>query len=197
MAQSHDMFVGQCHGYEIMRDTTFYSEPSITPAKLAEITGVSPDTQRDWRRRGVFEGLGTLQPNGRWLYDSFDVLIICVMRELAASNVELFAARRISTLITSRVVVWAIHEKGIMSAAGACRFSVAYPDDAAPAGWQVETLFHVNMLNNTPDRGAACLLIDLQSMGRALPAYFDDLLKPIATRIKEKADQREEGEVDG
>jgi hypothetical protein len=175
-----------------MRDHIFHSDPAVPPARLAEITGVSPDTQRDWRRRGVFEGIGVLQENGRWLYDSFDVLIVCLLRQLSDSNVDLITARSISTLIGSNVVVWAIKQKRLGPFAVRAplehnRYAVAYSNKDAFLGWEVVSLFQGSSLDSSPDRGAASILLDLKSMGAALPDYFDDLLPSLADRIAVRA----------
>ncbi|MCY1126016.1 MerR family transcriptional regulator [Frigidibacter sp. RF13] len=179
-----------------MRDTVFHSQPTIAPARLAEITGVSPDTQRDWRRRGVFEGIGVLQENGRWLYDNFDVLIVCLLRQLSDSNVDLFTARSISTLIGSRVAVWAIKQKRLGPFAVRAplenhRYAAAYSNKDAFLGWTVVPLFQGSNLDRAPDRGAASILLDLKSMGAALPDYFDELLPALAGRIASLADAEE------
>lgn len=54
----------------------------LAPAEVGELTGVGPDTQRDWRRRGLIEDLGKQDAHGRWRYSSYDCLTLWIARRL-------------------------------------------------------------------------------------------------------------------
>ncbi|MGO7263761.1 hypothetical protein [Rhizobium leguminosarum] len=54
------------------------------PADLSQYSGLSPDNQRDWRRRGFLDGVGELQSNGRWKYSAINVIRIAVAKTLVS-----------------------------------------------------------------------------------------------------------------
>lgn len=173
-----------------MRDSFFNTEPDLTPARIAEITGLSTDSQRDWRRRGVINGIGVQQPNGRWLYDSFDALMLYTMRQLAASSIDLLGARWLCHDVCPLVVGAAINARGVApDLPRGARFRIAYPDPTARGGWSLAPAYRdpINGLlfagmsprkreEAAPEIAPVCLLIDLRMLGTSLPPHFDELL---------------------
>ncbi|KQV32253.1 hypothetical protein ASC97_01255 [Rhizobium sp. Root1203] len=57
------------------------------PTELHKFSGLTQDGQRDWRRRGFMDGIGQVQPNGRWKYSAPDVVKLALAR--------LFVSRRL------------------------------------------------------------------------------------------------------
>lgn len=59
-----------------MKSKISFSTRSMGASEFAEASGVRPNVQRDWRRRGFGEGLGQPDPKGggRWVYSMEDAL---------------------------------------------------------------------------------------------------------------------------
>lgn len=57
----------------------------FTPSEAAEVTGVSPALQRDWRRRGILPE----NEGGKWTrWTLYDVIKLAVMKRLSDSGVD-------------------------------------------------------------------------------------------------------------
>lgn len=85
----------------------FDSLPELTPAQLGESTGIKPDMQRDWRRRGYIQGLRTVSGNGRWLYDWYDVFTLSMMQRLYCRGIELSQVKTFAATVRMEVLLWA------------------------------------------------------------------------------------------
>jgi hypothetical protein len=67
----------------------------FSPKEAAEVSGVSPDLQRDWRRRGVLPG----RVGGKWTsFTLYDVIQLTVMRAFSQSGLSLELAETFSGL---------------------------------------------------------------------------------------------------
>jgi hypothetical protein len=62
------------------------------PAQVAELSGVSVDSLRDWRRRNILEGFGAVQANGRWLYSATEILTFAIARVLELNGQSIIYA---------------------------------------------------------------------------------------------------------
>ncbi len=80
----------------------------LNPTELAEVTGLSQDSQRDWRRRGFLEDMGQLQPNGRWLYSAADAVVVSIILWLLAKRLttDINDAKNIAKVARPMVVFW-------------------------------------------------------------------------------------------
>jgi len=70
-----------------------FSVRTFTPQQAAEISGVSQETQRDWRRRGFLKK----KPGGGWTaYDHLDLAKLMTMKTLSETGIDLSKAQKIA-----------------------------------------------------------------------------------------------------
>lgn len=180
---------------KIMPDPLFHSEPHMTPAQLAEITGLSPDMQRDWRRRGyIAEKIGTLQQNGRWLYDWADALFLCTMQRLYNSGLELPLASRCAGSMSSYVMFCAMHNWNIYSHPRRHRFFLTFKSAAAEGdtygGWATKPISDLSQVEDH----AAAILVDAETISRSLPEEFEPvMLKGMEITLRLLAEENANG----
>ncbi len=162
-----------------MPDTLFHTTPSMSPAELESITGLSPEMQRDWRRRGyINEKLGTLQENGRWLYDWSDALFLCIMQQLYSAGVELPVTQRATNTVMKYVWFAAMRNWRIFDHPEKHRHFVMFKSTEADpeihGGWAT---LPINDLSKC-SAGPAAILIDVKHIALCLPEEF----KPVMTK---------------
>lgn len=75
-------------------------EALLAPSEVSEITGVSPEMQRDWRRRGLMDDLGEVT-NSRWRYSVHDAFTLWIVRKLTESGIALVDAMDPASLAAS------------------------------------------------------------------------------------------------
>lgn len=63
-----------------------YTKPLFTPREVWNLTGLTPETLRDYRHRGYIDGFGSEQPNGRWLYSLSDVVRLSITQIIRKSG---------------------------------------------------------------------------------------------------------------
>jgi len=153
-------------------DPFFNSLPEIAPAQLAELTGLDANLQRSWRHRGYIEGLGTLQENGRWLYDWFDVLIIAMMQKLYERGVELSHAKEFAGTVGAPVFFWSVSAHRPISDQQKPKH-VAFLREGGE--WTARKVFGGQL-----PEAEACFLVDCELLAASLSA-------PIRAKIKELA----------
>lgn len=156
-----------------MPDPLFHSEPELSPAEFARVTGVSPDMQRDWRRRGYIDDIGTMQKNGRWKYDWSDAFLIFIARKIVANGFELTLSLRIANTIAPFVLFQAQHQWGIYSTDGRNkRFFRVFKDPAKEVegydDWTAKTTMYLDDGSGV----AASILVDAHMIAYQLPEDF-------------------------
>lgn len=55
---------------------------TFSASEASRYSGISQDVLRDWRRRGVLEGVGAAQPSGRWLFSFHEIILLAIVRTL-------------------------------------------------------------------------------------------------------------------
>lgn len=83
----------------------------MSPAQLADVTGLGADMQRDWRRRDYISNLGTQSDKGRWLYDWYDAFTIYLMRQMYEGGCELSRAQLFAATVGQDVLLYAIEAR--------------------------------------------------------------------------------------
>lgn len=68
------------------------AEIRLAPAAIERLIGISPDSLRDWRRRNVFDDIGTRDISGRWIFSALDALKLGVAKALADRGIDLETA---------------------------------------------------------------------------------------------------------
>ncbi|WBU53326.1 hypothetical protein [Paracoccus sp. SCSIO 75233] len=147
----------------------------MTPAKLAEVTGLSADMQRDWRRRGYIT-LGTMQPNGRWLYDWYDAFCIYLIRKLYDAGCELPRANLFSASIHKQVLMNACHIRAPEAFGPQRRFIRMQidPRGRAEDGHWLGITF--DSLNGIEAKGFA-FVVDCEQLAREIPESLDPVIE--------------------
>jgi DNA-binding transcriptional MerR regulator len=74
---------------------------SFTPQEAAAITGVSQESQRDWRRRGL---LKKTPSGGRNAYDHMDLAKFMTMKTLSETGIDLSKAQKIADAAALTIV---------------------------------------------------------------------------------------------
>jgi len=74
------------------------------PAEVGEVTGIGPDTQRDWRRRGLIDGLGEQDARGRWRYSGLDCLTLWIARRLLDAGFSAGAVLEVSEVAAGKLI---------------------------------------------------------------------------------------------
>lgn len=142
--------------------------------EIQERTGIDPENLRDWRRRGLLEGVGTLQENGRWSYRVGDVLLLAIAVHLVRqSGLHLAHALKIAAFANPPLWCRASHEAGrYADQQRAIRFLVAWSNEENGVV-QVEW---IRDLNNIPAFGQAhSHLIDLDALAKSLSPIISRL----------------------
>jgi hypothetical protein len=148
----------------------------MTPAKLAEVTGVSADMQRDWRRREYISNLGTQSENGRWLYDWYDAFTIYLMRQMYQGGCELSRAQTFAATVGQDVLLYAIEARypgKVFPQYRFHRFQIDKRGDPKHGNW---IAIRFNKLDQVEIR-AIGFVIDCLALANELPVTFGD---PIA-----------------
>lgn len=55
---------------------------TFSASEASRYSGISQDVLRDWRRRGVLDGVGAAQPSGRWLFSFHEIILLAIVRAL-------------------------------------------------------------------------------------------------------------------
>ena len=155
-----------------MPDYLFQSQPTMTPAMLAEVTGLSTDMQRDWRRRGYIK-LGTQQDNGRWLYDWYDAFHICLMRVLYDGGCELAQANLFAASLGEDVLTHAVAMRYPGLVIPQYRFHRIQKDERGHPehGYWLTIRFNNLAAQETK---AFALVADCLQLAKELPSAFDE-----------------------
>lgn len=155
-----------------MPDYLFNSEPTLTPSKLADATGLSVDMQRDWRRRGYLK-LGTAKDSGHWLYDWYDAFSIYLMRQLYQGGLELTRAQMFAATIGQDVLTSAINARYPNLVIPRTRFFRFQKDERGKAEHGHWVAVRFNKLEVTEARSVG-FLVDCAALAAELPAVFDE-----------------------
>ena len=159
-----------------MPDHLFNSEPHMPPAKLAEVTGLSADMQRDWRRRGYIENLGTQGSNGRWEYDWADALYVYLMRQMYDGGCELSRALMFAVTLSPDVLLHAVKARYPGKVSPRFRYYRFQIDERGRLEDGKWFAVRFNDLNALETR-AVGLIVDCVALANDLPAAFG---KPIS-----------------
>lgn len=172
-----------------MPDYLFHSQPTLTPAALADVTGLSTDMQRDWRRRGYIK-LGTQQDNGRWLYDWYDAFHIYLMRALYDGGCELAQANLFAATLGQDVLMHAIALRYPGLVAPQYRFHRMQKDERGKPehGYWISIRF--NNLAQIETKAFA-MVADCLQLAKEIPSAFDEPIKGLS--IIAGADPQAEG----
>lgn len=65
---------------------SIFNEYNLSPGVLASLTEPTPDLQRNYRTRGMIDGFGELQKNGRYKYSLSDLVAFWICDRLAAGG---------------------------------------------------------------------------------------------------------------
>lgn len=60
-------------------------EKLYTPKQIQAITGVSPDSLRQWRKLGYLDEYGQKQESGHWLYTQQEARVFLALRFISES----------------------------------------------------------------------------------------------------------------
>jgi hypothetical protein len=82
---------------------------TFSPSQVAEITGLTPTQQRDWRRRGILPP----SQNGHARFDLLLTASILFMKHLAAFDIGPGFSRKMSGNISSEIVFQALLNGGL------------------------------------------------------------------------------------
>jgi hypothetical protein len=84
-----------------------YSPADVEIATSGDIT---PDVLRDWRRRGLLEGMGRMEKSGRWRYDRASVCSLAIASYLADQGLKIERAIIIAGTARNAVIAWLAKE---------------------------------------------------------------------------------------
>lgn len=177
-----------------MPEPLFNSDPHLSPAKLAGITGVSADMQRDWRRRGYISNLGTQSENGRWLYDWYDAWVLYLMRQMYEGGCELSRAQSFATTVGQDVMLFAVEAQYPGKAFPQHRYYLFQQDPRGrpeDGGWLAVRCRTLSNLEAKPIR----FLVDCVALANELPKAFDKPIRSMNNQIK--SDLAKRGDADG
>lgn len=68
----------------------------LTPADVADLTGVKPESLRNWRRAGLAPWLGQESGSGRYHYSPLDIVAISAAKSIEALGVDLASSLAIA-----------------------------------------------------------------------------------------------------
>ncbi len=63
--------------------------PEFGPAQVAKLTGISVESLREQRHRGLLDGFGEVQANGRWHYSVTDIITFAIARILGLMEIPI------------------------------------------------------------------------------------------------------------
>lgn len=78
--------------------------PRLAPAEVAELIGVSADTQRDWRRRSLIDNLGKQDDSGRWRYSVTDTFTMWIARRLNEIGFDIADAMPLAYVVAGKLL---------------------------------------------------------------------------------------------
>ncbi|MEP0188822.1 hypothetical protein [Roseibium sp.] len=145
--------------------------------------------QRDWRRRGYIENLGTQSDKGRWLYDWYDAFIIYLMRQMYEGGCELSRAQLFAATIYEDVLSYAIEARFPGKVAPRCRYHHFFKD---PRG-RVEDGNWVARPFNSLESGkirSVGFLVDCSGLANDLPGKFDLAIASLNNSIERDIEGR-------
>lgn len=167
---------------------------TFSPSEIQEMTGIPPESLRDWRRRGFLGGVGHIHlPDGKttsriedavaagvarptWIYMLGDVVVLAIAKSLGTLTNDLFAQIHLATEITPHVVEFANKREQVPGLVDS-RFVVAWREEEFGASFKC---VRFNDLNNVTHYGVArAILIDLQKEAEALPLRLVEHLSQI------------------
>lgn len=174
-----------------MQDFLFNSSPHMTPAKLAEVTGLSADMQRDWRRREYIANLGTQSDTGRWLYDWYDAFILFLMRKMYEGGCELPRAQIAAATVGQDVLMFCIEARFPGKVFPRFRYHRFVKDERGKpehGGW-VSIRFN-DLSRQAPV--AVGLLIDCVALANELPRDFDEAINALNVIVNDDLKGRDD-----
>ncbi|SCW56463.1 hypothetical protein [Ancylobacter rudongensis] len=166
----------------------------FSPQQIRELTGITPETLRDWRHRGLLTGFGVVPlENGwtrdlekikqlkrpTWLYLRGEVTTLALAKSLTTLRVELSAALHIASLLNLYVIAWLVESYG---AYRDMPYAIAWPEeDGHPSPIGIEPgkfgVVRLDDLNRIPAyAGGKALVFDLKKLALDLPEPLRDLL---------------------
>lgn len=157
---------------------------TFSPSEIQEIIGITPESLRDWRRRGFLGGVGHIVlPNGRitsktddalaagvsrptWVYALGDVVVLAIARSLGTLTIDLFAQVQLAMQVAPHIVEFANKGKQLPALVDN-QFAAAWRGLDRDADFQV---VRFNDLNRIITYGVAhAILIDMKKEADNLP----------------------------
>lgn len=85
---------------------SIFNHYTLSPGAVASMTEPTPDLQRNYRQRGMLEGYGELQENGRWKYSLTDLVGIWICDRLSqrGQGMERREGFRLGMMLAGRVI---------------------------------------------------------------------------------------------
>ena len=164
----------------------------LTPSDIEELTGLSPDILRDWRRRGFLDGAGSIVlPDGSstteiaaaklagisrpaWLYSLGDAVRLAVARSVGGLVHDIRTQLALAELAGPHVASFACPH-GSESALTECRYLAAWrQDDGSLSGFRCNDL---NLVASTVAPAAHAIIVDMQREADRLPGSLKLMLR--------------------
>ena len=82
------------------------------PSDVEAATGgdLTPNVLRDWRRRGLLQGFGQSDDNGRWRYARREVCIFAIASHLADEGLTIERSMTLAVTACNAVIAWLVEE---------------------------------------------------------------------------------------
>lgn len=78
----------------------------FSQAVTSRLSGVSLDVMRDWRKRGLLDGVGEQTETGRWVYSFTEIVILSIVRVIEGCGqpirTMIYMADRLSLFVFAR-----------------------------------------------------------------------------------------------
>ena len=157
---------------------------TLSPGALASMTEPTPDLQRNYRQRGMLEGYGERQENGRWMYSVSDLVgfWICDRISNRGDDMDRRDGFRIGKLIAGRVITsWMLnrHSWGEVTDLNPLknRFFVHLFRGPDAEGVRTSEIVGINSLSDLNHLAFERVhILDIEALANALPESIKALL---------------------
>jgi hypothetical protein len=159
----------------------------FSPQQIRELTGITPETLRDWRHRGLLANFGVVPLEGgwtrdpekikhlkrpTWMYLRGDLTTLALAKSLTTLRIELSAALEIASKLNVYVVAWLVESYADYRD---MPYAVAWPEaDGYYSPIAIEVgkfgLVRLNDLTRIPTYvGSKAIFLDLKKLAFEFP----------------------------
>lgn len=154
--------------------------PCFTPSEIERFAEVTPANLRGWRHRGLLNGFGQEQPNGRWLYSGTEVLTMAIGHHLTSAAVDLKFGLWIGWTVAAQVVD-SISARQQISGTPAKLIGFWTVHAGNPAirteGWELQWKPLMSIEDLEGIQATSCTVVSVPALAEAIPAQFQKYIR--------------------